>query len=118
MDGTITAEGRSLNPADWTIEGATTFGNPVDESFEYADSEARWTDTTGSDQAIPAEPAFYVPQNASPYWLAIAARALMDSEDMSLPAIPIHGPEKPELPKKSWSRRKPTGPLPFPTQNS
>ncbi|MBO6765050.1 amidohydrolase family protein [Maricaulis sp.] len=83
----ITLDGAGM-PLNWTIEGATTFGNPVDESFEYADSEARWTDTTGSDQAIPAEPAFYVPQNASPYWLAIAARALMDSEDMSLPAIP------------------------------
>jgi imidazolonepropionase-like amidohydrolase len=83
----ITLDGAGL-PLNWTIEGATTFGNPVDESFEYADSEARWTDTTGSDQAIPAEPAFYVPQEASPYWLAIAARALMDSEDMTLPAIP------------------------------
>jgi imidazolonepropionase-like amidohydrolase len=83
----VTLDGAGM-PLDWTIEGATTFGNPVDESFEYADSEARWTDTTGSDQAIPAEQAFYVPQNASPYWLAIAARALMDSEDMSLPAIP------------------------------
>lgn len=83
----ITLDGAGL-PLNWTIRGATTFGNPVDERFEYADSEVRWTDTTGSDRAIPAEPAFYVPQNASPYWLAIAARALMDSEDMTLPAIP------------------------------
>ena len=62
-------------PSRWTIDGATTFGNPVDESFELIDSEASWTDSTGSNQVIPAEPAFYVPNDTSPYWLAIAARA-------------------------------------------
>jgi hypothetical protein len=31
-------------PVDWTISGASTFGNPIDESFEYVDSEghSRW----------------------------------------------------------------------------
>lgn len=75
-------------PTRWTIEGATTFGNPVDERYELVDSEASWTDSTGSNQVIPAEPAFYVPQETSPYWLAIAARALMDTADRSLPALP------------------------------
>mgnify|MGYP001181845952 CR=1 FL=1 len=75
-------------PSRWTIEGATTFGNPVDESFELIDSEASWTDSTGSNQVIPAEPAFYVPNDTSPYWLAIAARALMDAENATLPALP------------------------------
>ncbi len=75
-------------PVDWTISGASTFGNPIDESFEYVDSEARWRDATGSDQAIPDGDAFYVPQDASPYWLAIAARALLARDDMSMAAIP------------------------------
>ncbi|WP_323760418.1 amidohydrolase family protein [Maricaulis sp.] len=75
-------------PTDWTISGASTFGNPIDESFEYVDSEARWRDATGSDQAIPDGDAFYVPQDASPYWLAIAARALMDRDGMSMAALP------------------------------
>lgn len=75
-------------PTSWTISGASTFGNPIDEEFSYADSEARWRDATGSDQAIPDGDAFYVPQDASPYWLAIAARALMDRDDMTIPALP------------------------------
>ncbi|WP_417485760.1 amidohydrolase family protein [Maricaulis sp.] len=83
----VTLDERGL-PVDWTISGASTFGNPIDESFEYIDSEARWRDATGSDQAIPDGDAFYVPQDASPYWLAIAARALLARDDMSMAAIP------------------------------
>lgn len=75
-------------PESWSIEGASTFGNPIDESFEFIDGEARWTDNTGSDQAVPAGDAFYVPESASPYWLAIAARALIEQEDGRLAALP------------------------------
>jgi hypothetical protein len=75
-------------PERWTIEGATTFGNPVDERYEFRDDQASWTDTTGRDEAMPRDSVFYVPQNASPYWLAIAARALMDAENQTLPALP------------------------------
>ena len=75
-------------PQSWTVEGASTFGNPIDESFEFVDGEARWTDNTGSDQAVPAGDAFYVPENASPYWLAIAARALIEQEDGRMAALP------------------------------
>ncbi len=75
-------------PQSWTVEGASTFGNPIDESFEFVDGEARWTDNTGSDQAVPAGDAFYVPENASPYWLAIAARALIEHEDGRMAALP------------------------------
>ncbi|WP_417495934.1 amidohydrolase family protein [Maricaulis sp.] len=75
-------------PTHWTIEGASTFGNPISERFEFEDDQASWTDATGSDAAVIEGEAFYVPQNASPYWLAIAARALMDTSDASLNAIP------------------------------
>ena len=84
---TIELDAQGL-PTSWSIAGASTFGNPIDESFAYIDSEARWTDSTGSDQAIPDGDAFYVPQDASPYWLAIAARALMDRDDMTIAALP------------------------------
>ncbi|WP_417491544.1 amidohydrolase family protein [Maricaulis sp.] len=75
-------------PTSWTIDGASTFGNPIDESFEFEDDQASWSDATGSDAALIDGEAFYVPQDGSPYWLAIAARALMDSEDGALNAIP------------------------------
>lgn len=83
----VTLDAQGL-PTSWTVEGASTFGNPIDESFEFADSQASWTDSTGSDQAVIEGPAFYVSQNGSPYWLAIAARALMDTDDGVLPALP------------------------------
>jgi imidazolonepropionase-like amidohydrolase len=75
-------------PTGWTITGNTTFGNAVDESFDFTDSQASWTDSTGSDEAVMESGAFYVPQNASPYWLAIAARALMADPDGVLQAVP------------------------------
>lgn len=75
-------------PTHWTIEGASTFGNPISESFEFEDDQASWTDATGSDAAVIEGEAFYVPQDGSPYWLAIAARALMDNETGILNAIP------------------------------
>jgi imidazolonepropionase-like amidohydrolase len=75
-------------PTSWAIEGNTTFGNAVDESYDFTDSQASWTDATGSDEAVMDTAGFYVPQNASPYWLAIAARALMEDEDGILSAIP------------------------------
>ena len=75
-------------PVSWTVEGNTTFGNAVSESYGYADSQASWTDATGSDEAVMDSPGFYVPQDGSPYWLAIAARALIADEDGVLPAIP------------------------------
>ena len=90
--GPTIAETVALNaaglPTSWTIEGASTFGNPISESYEFADDQASWTDATGSDQAVIEGDAFYVPQDGSPYWLAIAARALMDTADASLNAIP------------------------------
>ena len=84
---TVTLDENGL-PVSWVVSGNTTFGNAVDESYDFVDNEASWTDTTGSDQAVIEEGAFYVPQNASPYWLAIAARALMADGDGVLPAIP------------------------------
>ena len=84
---TVTLDAAGL-PSSWTIEGASTFGNPIGESFEFRDSQARWTDSTGSDEAVLDGPGFYVPQDGSPYWLAIAARALMETGDATLPALP------------------------------
>ncbi|MHA6287510.1 amidohydrolase family protein [Maricaulis sp. CAU 1757] len=75
-------------PQQWRIEGASTFGNPVDETFELRDGEARWRDNTGSDSVTPSEPAFYLPESSSPYAIAIAARALMQDEDGEMPALP------------------------------
>ncbi|TVS13379.1 MAG: amidohydrolase [Wenzhouxiangella sp.] len=75
-------------PVAWRIEGHTTFGNPVDEWLAVDNGSARWQDTTGQTETRLASPALYVPQNASPYSLAIAARVLLASESRSVAALP------------------------------
>lgn len=87
LNEVVTLNDRGL-PVGWTIEGHTTFGNPVDEVFEFADSQATWRDSTGEGEAIPAGDAFYLPQASSPYWLAIAARALMADDDQTMAVLP------------------------------
>ena len=75
-------------PVSWTIDGATTFGNEINETFALEGVVASWTDTTGSSTAAMTEPTIYVPQNASPYALAVYAKALLADADLSLPAWP------------------------------
>lgn len=75
-------------PVNWKIDGATTFGNEVHETFALADGTASWTDTTGSATAAQTEPTIYIPQNASPYTLAIYAKALLAVQGRNLPAWP------------------------------
>ena len=38
-------------PTRWTIEGASTFGNQVDEMFAWTDTAAVWRDSTGEGSA-------------------------------------------------------------------
>lgn len=75
-------------PIGWTIDGATTFGNEIHETFALTGGVASWTDTAGSATAAQTEPKIYIPQNASPYTLAIYAKALLADQDMKLPAWP------------------------------
>jgi len=75
-------------PVGWQVDGATTFGNKIHESFAVKDGVASWTDTTGPGSAPRTEPALYIPQNGSPYALAIYAKALLADADHKLPAWP------------------------------
>ncbi len=85
-EGIIIGEGG--RPTGWRITGNTTFGNAVDESFTFEDDQASWRDTTGEHEVVITDEAFYVPQEGSPYMLAVLARALMQTDDLSLAAIP------------------------------
>lgn len=75
-------------PTSWTVEGATTFGNEVHETFALEGNVANWTDTTGPGTAAKTEPTIYIPQNGSPYALSVYAKALLADEDQTLPAWP------------------------------
>lgn len=75
-------------PTSWTIEGATTFGNKVDEQFVMVGGEASWKDTTGTGSTTPDEPSLYVAQESSPYAIWVYAKALLADDDHSLPVLP------------------------------
>lgn len=87
MAETITLGADGL-PVQWTIDGATTFGNEVYETFTLEGDTASWTDTTGPGTAQKTEPTIYIPQNASPYTLALYATALLADDDRTMPAWP------------------------------
>ena len=55
-------------------------------AFALENGVASWTDTTGPGTAAKTEPTLYIPQNGSPYALAVYARALLADADQTLPA--------------------------------
>lgn len=75
-------------PLSWNIEGNTTFGNQVNEQFEYENKWARWTDATGSDSLKTTSPPFYSNQNGSPYSMLLMARHLLRQKDQKAPVLP------------------------------
>ncbi|MBV2129472.1 amidohydrolase family protein [Arsukibacterium indicum] len=75
-------------PLAWQIDGKTVFGNAVAESFQSADGSASWQDAAGGGTETVSDESMYVAQNASPYALYIYARALLNSENNTLPALP------------------------------
>ncbi len=87
LSETITLDEDGL-PVGWSIEGNTTFGNKVAERFVLDGDAAGWTDSTGRADLVLDQPAFYVPQTASSYMLALAARVLMQDADRRLAALP------------------------------
>ncbi|MCA1749899.1 MAG: amidohydrolase family protein [Sphingomonadales bacterium] len=75
-------------PTSWEIEGATTFGNRVDESYSLTGGQAVWRDATGEGEASVEAPRFYIPQSGSPLAAALLARVLLADEDRQLPVLP------------------------------
>ncbi|QLC26092.1 amidohydrolase family protein [Parasphingopyxis algicola] len=82
---TLDADGYPLR---WEIEGATTFGNLVDETFVLENGRARWRDATGERETAIADARFYIDQNGSPWSLALLARALLADADDSMAVLP------------------------------
>lgn len=75
-------------PTAWTISGATTFGNRIDEQFALNGGEASWKDATGAGKTVPSEPSIYIAQDASPYAIGVYARALLADDDHAMPVLP------------------------------
>lgn len=75
-------------PVAWNIEGKTTFGNEVTESFVLDGTRANWTDAAGDGTASVKEPSLYVAQFASPFTPYLMAGPLLADDDRTMPALP------------------------------
>ena len=76
-------------PMTWSIQGTTTFGSSVAESFRREGDVARWRDTTGEGEYfIDDDTPFYVSQNGTDYYLALIVQALKESGKESLALAP------------------------------
>ena len=84
-------------PIKWDIKGTATFGNNLEEHFKLENGTATWTDATGTSSATVTKPSVYVNQFGSPYANFIQARVLLNSVEMSAPALPAGRLELDEL---------------------
>ena len=76
-------------PADWTVEGRTTFGNEVEESYARSGQDVRWKDLAGPGTMRAGDvPLYYVTQNGSPYSYVLIAQALLDDPDRTMDVAP------------------------------
>ncbi len=75
-------------PESWEVNGATVFGNVINEAFAMETDSASWTDSTGSDFAELGDTRLYVAQESSPYALWVYARLLLEDEDRTLTVLP------------------------------
>ncbi len=96
-------------PLSWSIEGATTFGNGINERFSFDDGRADWQDSTGASSQRLDDPSLYVAQDASPFALWIYARALLADDDRRMTVLPAGELELTEL--ETLEVEGPEGPL-------
>jgi hypothetical protein len=84
---TIEVDPKGL-PTRWHVSGTTTFGTPINESYQWSAGTATWEDSIGKDHHAAREPALYVAQNTSPWAIGLYARALLKTADGSGPVLP------------------------------
>ena len=75
-------------PRELTLAGRSTFGSPVKESFRWQGSRAEWQSLNDSGSTATAGMGVYLPNDGSPYFLALYLPALLKAEGLKLPAWP------------------------------
>lgn len=78
-DGTFTS---------YHVQGRTTFGAPVDESFSRTGDKVEWKSTSDHGEATLPAGAMYVPLGGSPQDFSVAIGALAKRADGKLPLVP------------------------------
>jgi hypothetical protein len=79
--------GPSGLPTSRIIEGTSTFGAPVKESFTVEGGRARWTSLDDQGEAAAGE-ALYVDNRGSPWALMHFVRILLGSKGLTRPGLP------------------------------
>jgi len=72
----------------YRVAGKSTFGAPVDESFEYSAGKARWKSNADSGEREGALAGLYVPVESSFEPTAVIARALLRNAGSPMAALP------------------------------
>ncbi|MES2033915.1 MAG: amidohydrolase family protein, partial [Pseudomonadota bacterium] len=80
--------GRSGLPTSWTITGSSLFGNPVKESYSWADGVSRWESQADRGEVPTDRPRLYIASDASPWMLGVYVQALLKAPNRSLPVLP------------------------------
>ena len=74
-------------PASRIIEGTSTFGAPVKETFSVEGGKARWTSTDDQGEA-PAGDALYVDNRGSPWTVLHFVKVMLGSKRLTRAALP------------------------------
>ena len=69
-------------PVEWKVEGTTTFGSPIDETYRIENGRAVWKDAAGGGSSD--TPSYYITQSGSNF----IAELLVDRPGMSMPVLP------------------------------
>ena len=75
-------------PVNWRIEGFSSFGAPVLETFIWEDGKGNWVSQSDYGTSNSPSPPLYVANNSSPWSFGLYARALLESNDRTLNALP------------------------------
>src|SRR5207245_2079101 len=75
-------------PAGWEVEGVGWIGAPVKESFSFESGTAHWKTLDDEGEAGDEKAALYLPNNGSPWSLALDGRAALASPDHRRKVLP------------------------------
>jgi imidazolonepropionase-like amidohydrolase len=75
-------------PVDWRIEGSSSIGAPVRESYSYGGGKAQWKGLNDAGSASAEVAPLYVANGASPWSYGLYLRALLAKPNHELNALP------------------------------
>lgn len=75
-------------PVNWSIDGSSLFGSPVQERFAWAAGKAEWTSQADKGEVASAKPILYAANDGSPWMLGTYVKALLKAPNHTLPLAP------------------------------